>query len=117
MAEENVKLPDDFKWLLKGLGNETSFTVALLLMQRGGLAFEDIVDAVEWRTKVVADHIKQMELGGIVQCYLDGSGAMTYRVTPFGAEMCSSLLNAFNEYYAEVGQKLDSLEVRSNRTT
>ena len=71
-------------------GNLTLDQIFTFLKQTKTIGNED--------QSAVEQQIKQLELGGAVQCYLQ-MGKFHYKVTPFGNKLCDALIQSYNDYF------------------
>ena len=97
------KIPEDFGFLLKGLGNKFRFKLSLLLMENGSLSLSRIVKFVNKSNSVVINHIRKLELAGIVQNYLKKTEKIKeysfYKLTEYGNAIITNLIKSYNDYY------------------
>ncbi len=106
---EYIKIiPEDFEGTLKGLGNKFRFALALLLTENGPLSFTEISRLTQKEKGFIVNHIKKLELGGIIQNFLQrrkGTNDYSfYEITEYGEKIIRDLLTSYNEYYSKVGE-------------
>jgi len=100
------ELPEDFELLLEGLGSEIRFRIGILLIERGDLSLSKIAALIKKEKSNVLNHLKKLELGGIIQNYLKKSEASRefsfYQITKYGNKIISDLINCYNNYFQRI---------------
>ncbi len=108
------KIPKDFGFLIKSLGNKFRFKLSLLLMENGSLSLSRIVKYVNRSNSAVINHIRKLELAGIVQNYIKHSDEINeysfYELTDYGNVILINLIKSYNDYYRNISNG-------ENRTT
>jgi len=100
------KIPDDFELLLKALGHKTRICLALLMLENKELSFSRIAKIIKQENSLIINHIRKLELAGIVQNYLK-KNAITkeysfYELTKFGNRIISDLVESYNNYFKSI---------------
>ena len=103
--EEIIEPPTDFKLFLRGIGNAIRFKIVMWLMKKPKATLDEIRKFIRsqeeycaWTDWSIPYHIKQLELGGVIQNYMDKDG-FWYEITPFGKQLCSKLIDGYNAYH------------------
>ncbi len=108
------KIPKDFKFLIKSLGNKFRFKLSLLLMEKGSLSLSKIVKYVNKSNSTVLNHIRKLELAGIVQHYLkkvkESKEFSFYEITSYGKAIISDLIKSYNNYYEKTANNLNIIQ-------
>ena len=105
MSEEAIEIPEYFQLFLRGIVTTIRYKIVMLLMKKPKATLEEIRESVRsqeeycvWTDWSTPYHIKQLELGGIIQNYMDKDG-FWYEITPFGKQLCSKLIDGYNAYH------------------
>lgn len=105
--EYQFEIPGDFELCFKALSNKYRFALSLLLINEGKFSFSEICRILEREKSSVSNHLKKLELGGIVQNYLEKNEQTRdysfYKITVYGREIISGLLKSYNDYYKGLG--------------
>ena len=64
------QIPEDFEFVLKGLGNKFRLSLTLLLSERKFLSLTELVKITNLENSVLLNHIKKLQLAGIIQNFL-----------------------------------------------
>ena len=102
---EKIKnnIPEDFKFSLSSLANKTRFQISLLLRQKKSLSFTDIAKSIGKENSLTANHIKELELGGIIQNYIDSNSTSKqysfYELTSYGKEFLDTIVSSYIDFY------------------
>lgn len=101
--------PDDFKFLLKGIGNKFRFILSFYLLNRENASLSEIARYTNKKNSLVLNHISKLELGGIIQNFIEkreGTNEYSYyELTKLGKNVISNLfsnLDSFNEYFQKI---------------
>ncbi len=109
------KFPEDFELFLKGLGNNFRLSLALLLLENGNLSLKKITDYTKKSNSSVLNHLKKLELGGIVQNFLKKSEETNeysfYELTKFGKRIIYTLLAKYNKFLLNYPQQSITLSI------
>ncbi|MBD3214539.1 MAG: hypothetical protein GF311_18145 [Candidatus Lokiarchaeota archaeon] len=96
-------IPDDFEELLKALGNKFRFKLGLLIFFNNPLSFAEIVKQFNKDSSYIYNHIKKLELAGIIQNFIRKSNESRkysfYEITEYGKTILSQFIVDFNKYY------------------
>lgn len=108
------KIPKDFEFLIKSLGNKFRFKLSLLLMEKGSLSLSKIVKYVNKSNSTVLNHIRKLELAGIVQNYLknikETKEFSFYKITSYGKDIITDFLKRYNSYYEKIANNLNFIQ-------
>jgi len=100
-------IPDTFKFALNAVSNKIRFALLLFLIDNGPTSFTEIVEITRSVKSLVANHVKKLELGALVQNYFEkvkeSNDYSFYKITVFGKSIVSGLLNNYNDYYSDSG--------------
>ena len=101
--EYQYEIPEDFELTFKALSNKYRFALSILLINEGTFSFSEIVNILEREKSSISNHLKKLELGGIIQNFLEKNektGEYSfYKITVYGKEIISGLLKSYNDYY------------------
>lgn len=115
------KLPEDFELMLKALSNKFRFALTLYLIEHGQLSFNKITKITKKEKSLIANHIKKLELGGLIQNFLEKKKETKdysyYRITLYGKTIVSNLLNSYNEYYSNIEQEIPQFSKEIEETS
>jgi predicted transcriptional regulator len=104
------EIPEDFELLLNALGHKTRINLLLLLMDNESLSLSKITKTMNQENSLTLNHIKKLELAGIVQNYLKRSKNTNeysfYKLTNFGRKITSNLISNYNEYFKNIQGKI-----------
>jgi len=107
MDEESIEIPEDFYAFLEGIGHIHRFKIIIFLMKKGKANLDEIVEFVikefqkDYQSDLGARHdLRTLELAGIIQNYIDKTREW-YEITPLGKELCTALINAYNNYFKQ----------------
>ena len=96
-------IPKDLELALKSISNSFRFAITLYLIENGPISFCELTEITKKENSLIASHIKKLELGGIVQNFLEKKNSSSqysfYKITSFGKSIISGLLNSYNDYY------------------
>jgi len=96
-------IPKDLELALKSISNSFRFAITLYLIENGPISFSELTEITKKENSLIASHIKRLELGGIVQNFLEKKNSSSqysfYKITSFGKSIISGLLNSYNDYY------------------
>ena len=85
------QIPNEFEFALKGIGNKFRLALSILLVDNGPLSFSNIAKITGKEKSLIGNHIKKLELGGIVQNFLqkkeDTNEYSFYEITEKGAAL------------------------------
>ena len=99
----DLEIPDDFERLLKALNNKFRFAISLLLNDNDYLSFSDIIKISERESSILTNHLKKLEVGGIIQNFLMKSEETNeysyYKLTKLGKSLINNLVQVYNDYY------------------
>ncbi|TFG11343.1 MAG: ArsR family transcriptional regulator [Promethearchaeota archaeon] len=99
------EIPEDFLYVLSKLKNRFRFSLSILLSDYENLSFSDIVEKTKKESSVIANHLKKLELGGLIQNFLMKSDTSNeysyYRLTKLGNLMIHAIIKSYNEYFHE----------------
>jgi len=97
------ELPEDFELLLEALGSEIRFMISVILIEEGDLSFSKIAALINKEKSNVLNHLKKLELGGIIQNYLKKSEISRefsfYQITKYGSKIIADLIKFYNNYF------------------
>ena len=98
-----LETPDDFESLLKALKNKFRFAISLLLNDNDYLSFSDLVKISERESSILTNHLKKLEVGGIIQNFLmkneETNDYSYYKLTKLGKSLINNLVQVYNDYY------------------
>jgi len=103
---------------LKAVSNKFRFALSSLLRERGPYTFTKITEITKLNKSVLNDHLKKLELGGMIQNFLKkvekSNEYSHYEITDFGANLISCLLKSYNGYYSGIDtKKLEKIELKA----
>lgn len=108
------KIPEDFELLLKALGHKSRLNLILLLMECKALSLSKIVKYTKQENSLALNHIKKLELAGMIQNYLKKSKESKefsfYRITKYGTAIFSRLIETYNNYYKFFLNKINNIQ-------
>jgi len=100
------ELPEDFELLLEALGSEIRFMISVILIEEGDLSFSKITALINKEKSNVLNHLKKLELGGIIQNYIKKSEISRefsfYQITKYGNKIIKELISFYNNYYKRI---------------
>ena len=99
-------IPDTFKFALNAISNEFRFVLLLFLIDNGPTSFTEVTKFTRSVKSLIANHVKKLELGGLVQNYFEkveeSNDYSFYKITDFGKSIVSGIFNSYNDYYSRV---------------
>jgi len=105
------QIPNVFEFALKSIGNKFRLALSILLIDHGPLSFSNIAKITGKEKSLVGNHIKKLELGGILQNFLqkkeDTNEYSFYKITEYGKNIVSNLILNFNTYYSKLGHNVE----------
>lgn len=113
------KIPDDFELLLRALGHKTRIWLTLLMLENKELSLSRIAKTINQENSLILNHIKKLELAGIVQNYLKKSEITNeysfYELTKYGNKIISDLVESYNNYFKTITKnKLNSHNINQD---
>ncbi len=98
------EFPEDFQLMLKALGHKTRVKIGILLLNKKSLSLLKIIDSLKIEKTLLLNHIKILELGGLVQNYLKRTESTReysfYELTRFGRNIVTGLISNYIESYS-----------------
>ena len=117
LIEENflnfLEIPDDVVKILKALSNQFRLSLLLFFLQEQKYSFTEIVDFSEKSKNSIANHLKIMEIAGLIQNFYekqDTSSYSFYSITNIGKSLISNLNSSYNDYYQYEIEQVDKME-------
>ncbi|MHA1291912.1 MAG: winged helix-turn-helix transcriptional regulator [Promethearchaeota archaeon] len=109
------KIPENFMLLLKALSHKTRITLVLLLMENENLSLARIAKAINQKNSLILNHIKKLELAGIVQNYFKKSETTNeysfYELTDYGKKIFSDLIKSYNSFFKNIQDKNKMIQI------
>ncbi|MHA1490932.1 MAG: hypothetical protein ACTSRI_14960 [Promethearchaeota archaeon] len=107
-------IPEDFELLIKGLGNKFRISLSLLLLEKGDLSLSGISKYTKRENSVLLNHIKKLELAGVIQNYLqkrEGTNEYSfYKLTKYGKKIITGLIASYNSYFRSFQENFDEFQ-------
>lgn len=104
-----ISIPDDFESTLKALANKFRFSLACLIMEEGPLSFTDLTQRTIKDKSYIVNHLKKLELNGLVQNFLhrkEGTNEYSfYEITEYGKKIITDLIKSYNNYHEKVSDE------------
>ncbi|MHA1799615.1 MAG: ArsR/SmtB family transcription factor [Candidatus Helarchaeota archaeon] len=95
--------PKDFELTIKALGNVIRLKISLILIEKGDLYLSEISKLICKRRSNILNHLRKLELAGIVQNYLKrvkGSKEYSfYKITRYGKMILFNLINSYINFH------------------
>ena len=117
LIEENylsfLEIPEEVVKILKALSNQFRLSLLLFFLQQQKYSFTEIVDFSEKSKNSIANHLKIMEMAGLIQNFYekqDTSSYSFYSITKVGKSLISNLNSSYNDYYQYDTKQIDKLE-------
>lgn len=117
LMEENylsfLEIPEEVEIILKALSNQFRLGLLLFFLQQQKYSFSEIVDITEKSKSSIANHLKIMEIAGLIQNFYEKQEITSYSfysITKVGKSLISNLLSRYNDYYQYDLEQLDKLE-------
>lgn len=113
------QIPNEFEFALKGIGNKFRLALSILLIDHGPLSFSNIAKITGREKSLIGNHLKKLELGGIIQNFLqkkeDTNEYSFYEITEYGKNIVSNLILCYNSYYSKLEHNVEegSQELRA----
>lgn len=105
MEKETSDLPEDLETTLASIANKTRFAIAKYLIDNGDKTFTELCKFTGLKTSVLYFHINKLELGGILQNYLqkkeNTSEYSFYKITKYGKYIIEKIIAMHNEFYSK----------------
>ncbi len=108
-----LEIPNDVVKILKALSNQFRLSLLLFFLQEQKYSFTEIVGFSEKSKNSIANHLKMMEIAGLIQNFYekqDSSSYSFYSITNIGKSLISNLNSSYNDYYQYEIEKIDKLE-------
>lgn len=94
MEGKKVKGPKKLERHFKGVSNHWRIQILLLIAKRPDIALFDIVDAVNGNFKTISEHVRRLQLAGLVEKTYAGR-TVQHKLTPYG-RIFYSFINTFS---------------------
>ena len=99
------QIPEDFELLIKAMGNIFRFKLILLLLEKEKLSFSKIANQLNRKNSLILNHLKKLEIAGIVQNYLQRNKNTKefsfYELTKYGYKIINDLIKSYNSYFSK----------------
>ncbi len=83
MDKKKVKDPKRLERHFKGVSNHRRIQILILIAKRPDIALFDIVDAVKGNMKTISEHVRRLQLAGLVEKTYAGR-TVQHKLTPYG---------------------------------
>ena len=97
------QLYNELESFLKALSNKFRINLLLYLFEKDSISFSQIVEITKKEKSSVTNHLKKLELCGLIQNFLKRSEKTSdysfYKITKLGIESINGLISSYNSYF------------------
>jgi len=109
----SLEIPEEVEMILKALSNQFRLSLLLFFLNQTKFSFTEIVNFAEKSKSSIANHLKIMEIAGLIQNFYEKREITSYsfyNITNVGKSLISNLLSSYNDYYNYNIEQFDELE-------
>ena len=112
-------IPEDFELFLKSLNNRFRLALTLMIKDQGPLTFSQIVKMTNKEKSLISNHLKKLELSGLIQNYLKKNSMSSeysyYKLSQYGNHSIDSLLSSYNQYYHRIDEEFNISKMEEDK--
>ena len=108
-----LEIPEEVVKILKALSNQFRLSLLLFFLHQQKYSFTEIVDFSEKSKNSIANHLKIMEMAGLIQNFYEKQNTSSYSfysITKVGKSVISNLNSSYNDYYQYDTEQINKLE-------